>query len=307
MSSTIGNVYRAIKNKHFRASLVAEYHRRQRILYVDSRELRDIIYDKRFHRTLWKKYGPSSLSKYAPPVEEPPHPIPIWMCWFQGFESAPPIVRACRRSFERAMPKDTYLRCVSLDDVRQLCNIPDSIWDKYERGVIPNAHLSDIVRLELLIKYGGVWADATVFRSPLEGNNSLPSYMTREHLFMYANAMSANSAIVTSSWFIYATPQHPLLMLTRDLIYNYWSKENLLLRYFTFHICFTEACARLPQYWTVPTVSNVPPHLLGKELERPYDATRWNELCQMSAFHKLTHHRDAYDSQSIYEHLVNLD
>jgi hypothetical protein len=34
--------------------------------------------------------------------------------------------------------------------------------EKYQKKIIDNTHFSDLLRLELLIKYGGTWIDASV-------------------------------------------------------------------------------------------------------------------------------------------------
>ncbi len=42
-------------------------------------------------------------------------------------------------------------------------NIPNSIVSKWKSNVISDTHFSDIIRTELLIKYGGTWIDSTVY------------------------------------------------------------------------------------------------------------------------------------------------
>jgi len=41
--------------------------------------------------------------------------------------------------------------------------LPGYIVEKWEKGRIPAAMFSDLLRVELLIKYGGTWIDSTVF------------------------------------------------------------------------------------------------------------------------------------------------
>lgn len=40
--------------------------------------------------------------------------------------------------------------------------LPDYIVKKWEKGRIPADLFSDLLRLELLIRYGGTWIDSTV-------------------------------------------------------------------------------------------------------------------------------------------------
>ena len=43
--------------------------------------------------------------------------------------------------------------------------LPGYIVEKWGKGQIPAALFSDLLRLQLLIKYGGMWIDSTVFCS----------------------------------------------------------------------------------------------------------------------------------------------
>ena len=45
---------------------------------------------------------------------------------------------------------------------REYIDLPDYIIRRRERKQIPPAHFTDLLRLELLIRYGGTWIDSTV-------------------------------------------------------------------------------------------------------------------------------------------------
>lgn len=62
----------------------------------------------------------------------------------------------------------------------QYVDIPDYILQKYKQGKMTRTHLSDIVRLLLLSKYGGVWIDSTILLT-----NELPHYVIESPLFIY--------------------------------------------------------------------------------------------------------------------------
>ena len=87
---------------------------------------------------------------------------PIWMMWYQGIETAPPIVKACIQSVINNRAKHPVI-IISKYNIDQYIKLPSYLLDKFNKGIFSITHLSDIVRFGLLFKYGGYWIDATYF------------------------------------------------------------------------------------------------------------------------------------------------
>ena len=88
----------------------------------------------------------------------------IWVCWWQGIEQAPDIVKRCVQSIcINAAPYEVVI----LDDTnyRNYVKIPDWMERKRSQGIITRTHFSDFLRLELLAEHGGIWLDSTFFAS----------------------------------------------------------------------------------------------------------------------------------------------
>jgi len=81
-------------------------------------------------------------------------PKKIWFLWLQGLENAPLLVRSCYESWVRHNPG---WEIILLDE----SNINSYLPLVYS-GATKQA-LSDILRINLLGEYGGIWADATCF------------------------------------------------------------------------------------------------------------------------------------------------
>lgn len=83
------------------------------------------------------------------PVEiNEPAESPIWFFWYQSFDSAPKLVKACYKNIVRKNPKrSVYL--ISESNVRDYTDIPEYIFDKVGKQ-ISYTHFSDIVRVALL-------------------------------------------------------------------------------------------------------------------------------------------------------------
>lgn len=211
----------------------------------------------------------------------------IWICWFQGEEKAPELVKACIASARKNFP-DREIIILTDENLYDYINLPEYILQKREKGIIPNAQFSDLIRVELLCNYGGLWIDATV----LVTENS--SKLLNNPLFVYRQldlTRLGKSPIVASNWLIYANSNNNILLLTRELLWKYWKEKNVLENYFIFHIFFTIATERYPEQWEkVPIFNNHSPHTLHFELNNEYSKSRWEEIIGMSSFHKLNHH-----------------
>ena len=91
-----------------------------------------------------------------------PYPHKIWFYWNESLEKAPKIVRICLKSIKMHIP-DMDVVILDKNSVKKYIKLPEHVLKKYEDGIICEAHFSDIVRINLLNEYGGMWLDSTVF------------------------------------------------------------------------------------------------------------------------------------------------
>nr|USW91377.1 putative glycosyl transferase [Streptococcus pneumoniae] len=213
----------------------------------------------------------------------------VWICWFQGEERPPELIRTCIQSM-RTHFLGREIIVLTEENISDYIDIPDYITDKYKKGSISRAHYSDILRVELLCRYGGLWVDVTVLNTGGDFSNlELP-------LFVYKSldlSRKDSQAIVASSWLISSYSNHPILLYARKLLWEYWRRKNSLCNYFLFHIFFTIATELYPIEWSaVLTFNNHSPHMLNFELNNQFSEKRWEQLKQISVFHKLNHHID---------------
>lgn len=90
--------------------------------------------------------------------------VPVWMCWWQGYDELPELPKICVESIDRNIPSDiAEIHFITLENVGNYISLPQRIIDKYQDGEISLTHLSDILRMGLLYRYGGMWIDATYF------------------------------------------------------------------------------------------------------------------------------------------------
>lgn len=217
----------------------------------------------------------------------------VWVCWLQGMENAPALVQQCYRSLQENL-HDRQIVLLTEENYRDYVTFPEDIQKKIDSGVITRTHMSDLLRLELLLNHGGTWIDATVFCS---GDN-IPSYMLDSELFLFQNLKPGldGHATCISSWFMTGCTNHPILALTRALLYHYWEKQNSMVDYFLLHDFFQLAIEAYPQEWEkVVPFPNSTPHILLLRLFEQYDEEIWNAVREMTPIHKLTYKFDPKD------------
>ena len=86
----------------------------------------------------------------------------IWICWWQGVENAPEIVKACVDSIKRNAGNCEVI-CITEDNYREYVLFPDYVEKKREAGIISKTISSDLLRMCILARYGGIWIDSTFF------------------------------------------------------------------------------------------------------------------------------------------------
>jgi hypothetical protein len=143
----------------------------------------------------------------------------IWMYWHQGFDQANDLVQRCVASWRFHNP-DWKLMLLDHSNVHEYIghlNIPAN-----KLSLLKVQHRSDLIRTQLLIKYGGVWADPTCFcMRPLQ--EWIPDYLQAGFFFFHKPGRDR----VIANWFI--AVKHagdPVLTKLYDALCQYWSKYD---------------------------------------------------------------------------------
>ena len=262
-----------------------------------SLEIVRLAVDNRIYCKLKKKYK-GFISEYQQKEDTKnilhEHVDIVWVCWFQGMEHAPKMVQYCFESLKSNL-RDKRIILITEDNYKEYVQFPTYILEKYEKGCFSKTHLSDLLRLELLIKYGGTWIDATVWcSSPI-----YPDYLFDSDLFMFQNLKPGldGQCTAVSSWFMTSCSNNQMLMLERALLYEYWKENTKLVHYYLFHMFFQMVIEAYPDEWNkVVPFSNATPHILLLRLFEEYDETIANEVKEMTSFHKLTYKFEESDT-----------
>lgn len=251
---------------------------------------------------LYKHYYPliKNRPKYLGELHEKTNII--WICWLQGEENAPELIKVCIRSIRKYNPNK---KIIILDEktLSKYATFPNYILEKRAKGIISNAHFSDLLRAQILVTYGGTWMDATLLCTDVPQD-----YLTNSALFVYRTFYDNHSQnpIVASSWFLSAEKNNDILTATRDMLFSYWEKHNTLMNYYLFHIFFTIATKKYSEQWeAVPKLSNANPHFLQFELKKQFNQELFDQVRKISPIHKLTYKGlEQTDKNSFYRRLL---
>lgn len=213
----------------------------------------------------------------------------VWVCWFQGIEQAPKLVQKCYQSLLDNLTTHEIV-LITASNLEDYVKFPSYIIKKWKNGEITNTHMTDLLRLELLIQYGGLWIDATVLCT--ESSDNIPEYYFDSDLFLYQCLKPGRDghSHINSSWLISAKTNNKILMATRHLCYEYWKEHNSLIDYFLLHDFMAIVLEKYPEDWkAIIPVCNSHPHILLLNLFEPFDIKRWSYMKQLTPFHKLTY------------------
>ncbi len=234
----------------------------------------------------------------------------VWFSWLQGLYNAPDMVKACYES-QRKNLADYEFRVMDMENFSQWVELPYYVVRKYNEGKIPSASFSDLLRLSLLKKYGGVWMDASVFCSGF-GNEQLKerwnSVMHHNFTVFRYFWKGQKAPIGLSTWFIAAVPNNQIVTSVLDALLAYWKDYDCLVDYYIIHLFMSEVLRNNPGVMaTMPRENSYNSLLLGNALGKDFSDSDWKNLTEHVSIHKLNY-RKAEEAKKnpngYYRHII---
>lgn len=214
----------------------------------------------------------------------------VWTCWWQGANQAPPLVRACLRRMSQIYPNRVCL--ITKDNFQEYIEVPSYILEKVRKGIITFTHFSDILRVGLLAKYGGLWLDATVYcHAPLsEALLQLPVYTCRFSASNYDYHYPYPCFWTT--FILGGKKGSRLYSWLWGVIMLYWENYDSVIDYFLFDYIIALLYAQCPdvkdELDQVP-VNNEHVLKLMTHINEAYDFQKLCKLLDNSCFSKLSY------------------
>ena len=174
----------------------------------------DFLEDK--FKDYWKNY---QVQELMPDCDEKLRNN-IWICWWQGIDNAPEIVKACVNTIKRNAGEYEVI-VITDDNYKNYVQFPDWLEEKRKKGIISRTIYSDLLRLNLLARYGGIWIDSTFFctGSSFEDYMKIPLWSVKRPDYLHCSIASGYFANYSLGCdykhrYVYA--------VVRDFLYNYW-------------------------------------------------------------------------------------
>ena len=183
-------------------------------------------------KQLRNKYG-AIVEKYKKKCTNiPPEMITpdsnIWVFWWQGEENLPHPVNLCLQSIQQHAGRHPVV-IISESNYTEYVDIPDYMTKKVKDGIITLAAFSDILRFELLYKYGGIWLDSTFYLT-----DSINSEVYNYSFYSISNTHGRKWVVTKDIWsisFLAMTSKHPIAEYMCEAFRVYWKQEDTIIAY----------------------------------------------------------------------------
>lgn len=226
VTSPLKVMFQDIKNGQFKIGItrfLVSVFRGTKISYFLSQKIHNMIIKKLEKEFL---YVLDKYSDYSVKCEYDAK-SPIWVCWMQGYDNAPIIVKKCIDSIR--ISTNHPVNIITKDKIDTFIHLPDYIMEKYNKQIITNAQFSDILRMCLLSQYGGLWIDATIF---IPGK--LPEKIFQYQFYTCKRKPQKSGYVSNYMWtsFLNGCQKNCIVQkVVNDLFLAYWEKYDYLIDY----------------------------------------------------------------------------
>lgn len=262
---------------------------------------------------LSKKYGYliDRYRDYHNPLEnsrETEADAPVWFFWWQGKDAMPEIIRFCYDRMIHAAGNHPVI-LLSQENVEQYVRFPDFVWEQFRQKKLRIQHLADMIRVQLIRNYGGIWLDASIYCL-----RDIPETAFLYDIFSLSFTPSYEN-VSECRWTTFAIGGHKgnlLFSFLDDFFIDYCRSGKPFVDYFMFD------CAIAVAYENFPEVKNA-----IDKLERTEKAVYWltghlcddcdsviHELAEQNAFQKLSwgnYLEKSIPENSLYRYLQQRD
>lgn len=230
----------------------------------------------------------------------------IWVFWWQGEDKLTELSKKCLQSI-KLNSENRKVILITKDNVKQYITLPSFIYEKVKNKEITLTHLSDIIRVNLLKRWGGLWLDSTIYVT-----NTLDN-VPNNRIFtpgFYPNFDKENAYISKCQWsgFCIGGPANSELFKFLSNFFNiYWKNHDTLIDYYLLDYALRFA-------WTndignfkndILKDTNTEPNLykLAEVLNSKYDKDIWNQITKKNNIFKLSNKVKINKDGTFYSHL----
>lgn len=209
---------------------------------------------------------------------------PIWVFWWQGEKTMPPVVRSCYKSVLKNAEKHPVI-LITENNITEYVDIPQYIYEKIREKKMTLTHFSDILRENLLYKHGGIWMDATIYMTA--------PFSKEMYEYEYYSIKGAFEEWEWTGSFQAAGKGSVFAKAVSHLFNCYWKEHDCLISYLLID-CFL-AVARKHSPAIDQMIKDLPQKdasiflLNDQYLDKTYDVDEMEALSNKTNLHKLSY------------------
>ena len=290
------------------------------VLYVLP-SMRNVPYRKAMEKYLDKQFAPVTkqfnnnihdADYHVPQNHIQPDKKPIWVCWLQGEDYMPELVKMCYRYLQRNKPEYAEIHLITLDNYKKYITLPDFVEEKFNKGQITKVHFTDIMRVHLLYAYGGLWIDSTVFTSRTLPDEFFMSRFYGQKMKDPNKYIHEPSRAQWSGFLMGGEKGNLLFCYLRNTLWYYWEKHTVLVEYLILDYCLVSAYKHFPEF--KKDIDAIKPNNenlweIWNHMEYAYDENLYNDIIKDTTFFKLSYKKELKKftdsgNETFYNHLL---
>lgn len=222
--------------------------------------------------------------------------IPVWVCWWQGYDNMPELCKICYQQLKRMLPDCAEVKLITLDNFKNYANIPDYILNKIDCGEISYTHLADVLRWELVYNHGGIWIDSTIFCA----TEIKDSFLKKDGFWSikihrdYKDIENLGQKISKCMWTSFMFKDNKgskLIEFVRTIFLDYWKNNAITIDYFLQNFIIRlgyEEIDIIGDSIKQVEYSNQSVYELHEIMDFAYDEEIYNKMLEKGQFFKLT-------------------
>lgn len=165
---------------------------------------------------------------------------PVWTMWWDG--EMPEVIEMCWQSKLRSAGTHP-VNMITKENVAQYISFPDEVWNQFYSGKLRIQHLADMIRVQLIRKYGGIWLDASIYC-----NGRIPEEYFQMPLYSIRGSEDPRF-VSNNQWTTFAIGGHPenvLCGFLDDFFRAYCLTGKPFMDYYLFDCAIALAHRHLP-------------------------------------------------------------
>ncbi len=212
----------------------------------------------------------------------------VWVFWYTGIDSAPAIVRKCIEEMKKM--EDIDLVFLDKSNLDEYFIWDKSIKDKFDKGSISITFLADVIRNQLMARFGGFWFDSTLlfFDKAFIKEHKEHSYYSLKHSD-YAACSHFNDG-KWSSFLSGTSKGHKLPSFTDDIFNWYFNLYDTLPDYFLIDYVYNiayEEFEDIRKEIDGLKAENEDAFYIGRNIKKECSDKKWNDLLTKNKVQKL--------------------